>query len=154
MFAIRRAIALLGTAQICLLPSDIRDQLRTLHRLYFIDDPQGYRDDYLSAVNSLHGPTEDNDNDRHNARQSGPHGDPNSPSKRPGTDHEGNDGGNGPSPAKRQRGEFELPMRPGQSEEALRQPLDQYPEANGWVLGPDCTAEDAVQKLYSIFSQA
>lgn len=76
------------------------------------------------------------------------------PSKRPGTDHQVNDGGNGPSPAKRQRGEFELTMRPGQFEETLRQPLDQYGEANGWILGPDSTAEDAVRKLSSTFSQA
>lgn len=154
MFAIRRAIALLGTAQIRLLPSDIQDQLRTLHQLYFIDDPQGYRDEYLSTINSLHGPTEDNDKDRHNARRSDPHGGPNSPSKRPGTDHQGNDGGNGPSPTKRQRGEFELTMRPGQFEEVLHQARDQYGGANGWILGPDSTTEDAVRKLSSIFSHA
>ncbi|KAJ5368074.1 uncharacterized protein N7496_007834 [Penicillium cataractarum] len=63
MFAIRRAIALLGTAQVSLLPLDVQSQLRTLHTLYFIDDPQGYPDEYLSAVNKqtdkLLGPTKD-----------------------------------------------------------------------------------------------
>lgn len=145
MFTIRRAIALLGTAQIRFLPSVIQDQLRTLHQLYFIDDPQEYRDEYLSAINkTLHGPTED--------KQSGTHGNPNSPSKRLGTDHQDNDEGNGRSPAKRLRGEFELTMRPDQFAEVLRQQVDQYGE--DWILGPGSTAEDAVRKLSSSFSEA
>jgi hypothetical protein len=53
MYAIRRAIALLGTVQVNLLPSVIHQQILQLHRLYFIDDPQGSRDCLLEIVIDL-----------------------------------------------------------------------------------------------------
>jgi hypothetical protein len=53
MYAIRRAIALLGTAQVNLLPSVIHQQLLQLHRLYFIDDPQGSCDCLLEILIAL-----------------------------------------------------------------------------------------------------
>jgi hypothetical protein len=95
MFAIRRTIALLGTAQVSLLPSEIQNQLRTLHSLCFIDDPQEYRDEALSTAikKADRSPrsTEDNHSDTHSANEPGSHGDFGSPSKRRGTDAHSDD---------------------------------------------------------------
>lgn len=153
MYAIRRAIHLLGTPQASQLPSKIRQRLRELYDLYFVDDPQDgcyfQLADTLESTNESPKPPSYSRSDGrmdHSDSQGG------NPKRRIAVDPDDNDVEDNPSPSKRQKdgpaditsSSFEYPYPP----------VYDYDWASDWLYGPQRATEDTLRVFSYSFASA
>jgi hypothetical protein len=152
IYAIRRAIHLLGTPQANLLPSKIHQRLHELHKLYFLDDPQDCR--YwepadTESTNESPKPPSDN---RSDGRMDYDDSQGGAPKRRIAVDFGDNDVEDNPSPSKRQKdGPADITSS---SLGYPYLPVDDYNWTNDCLFGPHRATEDTLRAFSYSFAEA
>ncbi|CAI7634513.1 unnamed protein product [Penicillium pancosmium] len=152
IYAIRRAIHLLGTPQANLLPSKFRQRLLELYELYFFDDPQNCRywepSTTAESTNESPKPPSDNRSDGRMEYSGSQGGAP----KRPiAVDPGDNNVEDNPSPSKRPK---DGPADITSSSLGYSYPVDDYDWTNDWLFGPHRATEDTLRGFSYSFAEA